>query len=91
MNSNEAETRFIIDKGLVKKGWDYELGTLGLERTLGTNGFDGQGKPRKLKGGRVDYLLRIKLNETAQPIAIAFIEAKKRASAVNKGLGVCRP
>ena len=86
MNPNEAETRFILDKGLVKKGWDYELGTLGLERTLGANGFDDQGKPCKLNGGRVDYLLRIKLNEAAQPIAIAFIEAKKRASAVNKGL-----
>ena len=86
MTPNEAETRFILDKGLVKKGWDYELGTLGLERTLGANGFDDQGKPCKLNGGRVDYLLRIKLNETAQPIAIAFIEAKKRASPVNKGL-----
>lgn len=86
MNPNEAETRFILNKGLVKKGWDYELGTLGLERTLGTNGFDDQGKPYKLNGGRVDYLLRIKLSETAQPITIAFIEAKKRASPVNKGL-----
>lgn len=86
MNLNEADTRFILDKGLVKKGWDVELGTLALERTLGANGFDDQGKPYKLNGGRVDYLLRIKLSETAQPIAIAFIEAKKRASAVNKGL-----
>ena len=86
MNLNEADTRFILDKGLVKKGWDVELGTLALERTLGENGFDHQGKPYKLNGGRVDYLLRIKLSETAQPIAIAFIEAKKRASAVNKGL-----
>ena len=84
---NEAATRFaLIDPELRQKGWDFFIGTLHLEETLGANGFDDQGKPYKLNGGRVDYLLRIKLNETAQPIAIAFIEAKKRASAVNKGL-----
>lgn len=84
--ATEAETRFIMDKGLIKKGWDYELGTLRLEKTLGANGFDEQGKPYKLNGGRVDYLLRIKYAETAQPIPIAIIEAKRRNSAVYKGL-----
>lgn len=87
MYMNEPETRFaLIDPVLRKKNWDFDLGTLRLERTLGTNGFDNNGKPCKLNAGRTDYLLRIKTSDTSQPIAIAFIEAKKRASAVTKGL-----
>lgn len=84
---NESETRMaLIDPVLISKGWDYHAGTLRLETTLGANGFDENGKPCKLNGGRSDYLLRIKTSEAAQPIAIAFIEAKKRNSAVTKGL-----
>lgn len=84
---NEAETRLaLINPVLEQKGWNYFSGTLRLERTLGRNGFNENGKPDKLSAGRCDYLLRIKISDTAQPIAIAYIEAKKRDSAVNKGL-----
>ena len=87
MPMNEQETRFaLIDPELRRKGWDYTIGTLRLETTLGANGFDENGKPCKLNGGRSDYLLRIKTSDIAQPIAIAFIEAKRRDSAVIKGL-----
>lgn len=87
MPMNEQETRFaLIDPELRSKGWDYTIGTLRLETTLGANGFDDNGKPCKLNAGRSDYLLRIKTSNIAQPIAIAFIEAKKRNSAVTKGL-----
>jgi|WetSurSiteA1Bulk_404760.scaffolds.fasta_scaffold04537_2 type I restriction enzyme, R subunit len=84
---NEAETRMeLIDPILREKGWTYGLETLRLEKTLGANGFDAQGKPQKLKAGRVDYLLCIKTNDAAQPIPIAFIEAKDANAAVTKSL-----
>ena len=34
------------------------------------------GRPRRRTRGRVDYVLRVKGNSEAQPVAIALIEAK---------------
>lgn len=84
---NEAETRMVlIDPIIIQKGWDYQSGTLRLERTLGANGFDQAGNPCKLNGGRVDYLLRLNLGSGTQLIPIAFIEAKRKNMPVTQGL-----
>lgn len=84
---SESDTRMeLIDPVLRDKGWSVGKGTLKSEKTLGTNGFDDNGKPCKFNAGRSDYLLRIKLTDTAQPIAVAFIEAKKRDKSVIEGL-----
>ncbi|MGH7367943.1 MAG: type I restriction endonuclease subunit R, partial [Candidatus Rokuibacteriota bacterium] len=34
------------------------------------------GRPRRRAKGRVDYTLRVKLDESSQPVAVALIEAK---------------
>jgi len=45
-----------------------------------------EGKPKRRARGRIDYLLRIRVNISTQPIAVALLEAKKNTEPPDKGL-----
>lgn len=81
---NEAETRAkLIDPVLHQKGWTEDL----ISREETEKGIVIiNGKPVRKESGRVDYLLRIRVNIATQPIAVALIEAKKEDEPPTKGL-----
>lgn len=80
----ESDTRAkLIDPALHKKGWTEDL----IRREETERGIDIiDGKPRRRERGRIDYLLRVKVNISTQPVAIALIEAKKSNEPADKGL-----
>lgn len=80
----ESDTRAkLIDPALHKKGWREDL----IRREETECGIDIiDGKPRRRERGRIDYLLRVKVNISTQPVAIALIEAKKSNEPPDKGL-----
>jgi len=74
MGLSESDTRAkLIDPALHARGWTEDL--IRREETAGAIEIV-DGKPRKQRKGRIDYLLRIKVNPSAQPVAVALIEAK---------------
>jgi len=74
MGLGEADTRAkLIDSALHARGWTEDL--IRREETAGAIEIV-DGRPRKQRKGRIDYLLRIKVNPSAQPVAVALIEAK---------------
>jgi type I restriction enzyme R subunit len=74
MTLGEADTRAkLIDPALHVCGWTEEF--IRREETAGAIEII-DGKPRKRAKGRVDYVLRIKVNKDTQPVAVALIEAK---------------
>jgi type I restriction enzyme, R subunit len=81
---SEADTRAkLIDPVLHRRGWTEDL--IRREETeRGVEVIDGQ--PRRKQKGRTDYLLRIRVNISSQPISIALIEAKKSNEPADKGL-----
>lgn len=81
---NEADTRAkLIDPALHQKGWTEDF--ISREETeRGIEIIDG--RPRRREQGRVDYLLRIRINANTQPVAVALIEAKKEDELPTKGL-----
>jgi len=81
---NEADTRVkLIDPILHQKGWTEDL----ISREETERGIEIiNGKPRRKERGRLDYLLRVKINSSTQPVSIALIEAKKEDEPPNKGL-----
>ncbi len=66
---NEADTRAkLIDPALHRCGWTENL----VRREETERSIDiVDGKPRRRQKGRIDYLLRIKVNINSQPIAVA--------------------
>ena len=84
MGFNEADTRAkLIDPALHKRGWTEDL----IKREI----TDGRveivnGSARRRPTGRVDYLLRVKVNLDTQPVAIAVIEAKREDLPAGHGL-----
>lgn len=71
---SEADTRCkLIDPAIHACGWTEE--TIRREETAGAVEIIA-GQPRKRSKGRVDYTLRIKVNDETQPVAVALIEAK---------------
>ncbi|MBI4494190.1 MAG: hypothetical protein HY690_15485 [Chloroflexi bacterium] len=71
---SEADTRAkLIDPALHARGWTEDL--IRREETAGAIVII-DGKPRKQAKGRVDYVLRVKVNPDTQPVAVALIEAK---------------
>jgi len=74
MAYGEADTRAkLIDPAIHSRGWTEDL--IRREETLGA--IERRGRNwRRARRGRTDYTLRIKLNPSAQPIAVALIEAK---------------
>jgi len=74
MGLSESDTRAkLIDPAIHIKGWTEDL--IRREETAGAIEII-KGKARKRAKGRVDYTLRIKLNLSSQPVALALIEAK---------------
>jgi type I restriction enzyme R subunit len=74
MSLTESDTRAkLIDPAIHARGWTEEL--IRREETAGAIEIV-DGKPRKRTKGRVDYVLRIKVNIDNQPVAVALIEAK---------------
>jgi type I restriction enzyme R subunit len=84
LSLGESDTRAkLIDPALHECGWTEDL----IRREETDRGIDViEGKPRRRERGRIDYLLRIKVNLNSQPIAIALIEAKKEKEPPDKGL-----
>ena len=81
---NEADTRAkLIDPAIHKCGWTEDL--IRREETAGAVEIIG-GKARRRSRGKVDYVLRVKINPETQPVAVALIEAKKDTLPPGHGL-----
>lgn len=81
---SEADTRAkFIDPAIHQCGWTEDL--IRREETAGTIEII-NGKARRRSKGRVDYVLRIKVNPDTQPVAVALIEAKKSDQSPGHGL-----
>jgi type I restriction enzyme R subunit len=71
---NESDTRAkLIDPKLHERGWTEDL--IRREETAGAIEII-EGKARRQKKGRADYLLRVKAAPEVQPVAVALVEAK---------------
>jgi type I restriction enzyme R subunit len=81
---SESDTRAkLIDPALHRIGWTEDL----IHREETACGIDIiDGKPKRRSSGRIDYLLRIRVNISTQPIAVALLEAKKNTEPPDKGL-----
>lgn len=80
----EADTRaMLIDPCLRQRGWTDDL--VRREETAGTIDIvDGQARRRA--HGRADYVLRVRVTPSSQPVAVALIEAKREDLAPDHGL-----
>ena len=84
MPLSEADTRAkLIDPAIHKCGWTEDL--IRREETAGTVEIV-NGKARRRSRGKVDYVLRVKVNVDTQPVALALIEAKKESLPPGHGL-----
>lgn len=84
MTLNEADTRAkLIDPALHRCGWTEDL--IRREETAGTVEII-NGKARRRSRGKIDYVLRVKVNVDTQPVALALIEAKKESLPPGHGL-----
>lgn len=84
MSWNEADTRAkLIDPALHRRGWTED--TIRREENTGVIEIAG-GKARRRSQKKTDYLLRLKIGEDCQPVAIALIEAKKEKLPPGHGL-----
>lgn len=81
---SEADTKAkLIDPLLHEIGWTEDL----IHREETACGIDIiDGKPKRRERGRIDYLLRVKVNISTQPVAVALLEAKKNTEPPDKGL-----
>ncbi|MCL5986304.1 MAG: DEAD/DEAH box helicase family protein [Actinobacteria bacterium] len=84
MSLSESDTRAkLIDPALHRCGWIEDF----IHREETDRGIDViEGKPRRREQGRIDYLLRIRVNISTQPVAVALIEAKRSSEPPDKGL-----
>lgn len=84
MTYNEADTRAkLIDPAIHKRGWTEDL--IRREESAGTVEII-NGRPRRRSRGKIDYVLRVKVNVDTQPVALALIEAKKESLPPGHGL-----
>ena len=84
MGLSEADTRAkLIDPAIHARGWTEE--SIRREETAGAIEIL-RGAARKRPKGRVDYTLRLRLRDDAQPVALALIEAKAEDLPPNHGL-----
>jgi len=83
MALSEADTKAkLIDPALHNRGWTEDL----IRREETDRGIEIiDGKPRRKGRGRTDYLLRIKINISSQPVADALLEAKRSDDPPDKG------
>lgn len=85
---NEADTRAkLIDPTLRTRGWTEEM--IGREVTAGEIVALGEGKTRR-KNGRIDYVLKAKVNTSSALVTIALIEAKAQHLPPGHGLEQAR-
>lgn len=86
MPYNEADTRAnLLDPALAKCGWTADH--IRREKTKARVEIDiVDGKAKRRGDGRVDYLLRYRVNPGTQPVAIALIEAKAESKTPGHGL-----
>lgn len=84
MRLSEADTRAkLIDPALHRRGWTEDL----IRREETDRGIDVvDGRPQRREGGRTDYLLRVRINISTQPVPLALIEAKRNDEPPDKGL-----
>ena len=81
MSLSEADTKAkLIDPALHHQGWTEDL-IRREETACGIEVVDG--KPRRRERGRIDYLIRVRVNISSQPIATALIEAKQSDEVVD--------
>ncbi len=84
MSYNEADTRAkLIDPAIHRRGWLEDF--IRREETAGTVEII-NGKARRRSRGKIDYVLRVKVNVDTQPVALALIEAKKESLPPGHGL-----
>ncbi|MFO0795917.1 MAG: DEAD/DEAH box helicase family protein [Gemmataceae bacterium] len=84
----EADTRAKhIDPAIHARGWTEEH--IRREETAGAVEIVA-GKARRRARGRMDYVLRVRVTPTAQPVAVALLEAKKEALPPGHGLDQAR-
>lgn len=84
MSMNESDTRAkLIDPALHVVGWHEDM--IKREETAAPIVLTDNGPKRKDKG-RVDYLLRVKVDQGTQPVALAVIEAKSEDKMPSFGL-----
>jgi type I restriction enzyme, R subunit len=84
MSFNEADTRAkLIDPALHSRGWTEDL--IKREETARPIDIVG-GKGKRVRRGRTDYTLRVKVHANSQPVALALIEAKAERFAPDHGL-----
>lgn len=88
MGLGEADTRAkLIDPALHARGWTEDL--IRREETAGAVEIV-DGRPRRRARGRVDYVLRVRVNAESQPVAVALIEAKAEDLPPTHGLEQAR-
>ena len=89
MGLSESDTRAkLIDPALHTCGWTEDL--IRREETApAIEIIEGRAR-RTPRGGRVDYVLRVRVGPETQPIAVALIEAKPEDSAPALGLEQCK-
>ena len=81
---NEADTRAkLIDPAIHGRGWTEDL--IRREETAGAVEII-NGKARRRSRGKIDYVLRVKVNVDTQPVALALIEAKRERLPPGHGL-----
>ena len=81
---SEADTRAkLIDPALHKRGWSED--TIRREQNAGEIELAGK-TARRRQHKRTDYVLRLKIRNGIQPVAVALIEAKKASAAPDSGL-----
>ena len=84
MALNEADTRAkLIDPAIRRCGWTEDH--IKREQTAGRVEIV-NGNARRRSGGRMDYVLRVKLNVGTQPVAVALVEAKREDLPADYGL-----
>ena len=84
MPRNEAETRAkLIDPAIHGRGWKEDL--IRREETAGEVEIV-NGRPHRRARGKIDYVLRVRVNIDTQPVAMALMEAKKESLPPGHGL-----
>ncbi len=84
MSLSESDTRAkLIDPAIHAAGWTEDL--IRREETAGAIEVV-DGRPRRRSRGRVDYVLRVRVNPNTQPVAVAIIEAKAESLPPTHGL-----
>jgi type I restriction enzyme R subunit len=84
MGLSESDTRAkLLDPALHACGWTEDL--IRREETAGAIEII-DGRPRRQAKGRVDYVLRVRVNTESQPVTVALIEAKAESLPPGHGL-----